>query len=65
MLASCTATSIIDNNSVIDVIKPPAIAENTDRALSTVVSSQLGSTLSFSVLSNRRTAWTSTIAATT
>ncbi len=34
VLASCTATSIIDSSSVIDVIRPPAIAEKTDRALS-------------------------------
>ena len=29
-LASCTATSIIDNNRVIEVMRPPAKAEKTE-----------------------------------
>jgi hypothetical protein len=41
-LASWTATSIIDNTSVIAVIKPPAMAPNTARALSALVATNSG-----------------------
>jgi hypothetical protein len=41
-LASCTATSIIDSRRVTEVIRPAAMAENTERPLGTVVSRMSG-----------------------
>ena len=64
-LASWTATSIIDNSRVIEVISPPAIAVRIERALSTVVDRAVGKSSSSSDASSRNVNCENAIAAIT